>query len=359
MRPNHGRIIFFLLLPYLLFAKHYWELKQSKLNLYVGEATLLKYTCYFDDEAYGTSIDMKIPKEHPDYVLQPYRESERVVDDKRQKLFQYVLFPKKSGLVDVVFNAKLRKTSRAQVENAVIGRDNVEYYQFETTEDTLPLIRLHVKRSPTVLVGDFSLHVELDKEELSSFEPLHVSIKVEGVGNLDQFKPYDIEIEGADIFKEKPENDFYLSADGFKGTITQKFAIVSENNFTLPAFTLNFFNPKTEKKEHLLFKQKSLHVKQAFKKSELLDKVEQESSLFSWTFLYYFLTLLSGVFIGWYAHMYFLRVQKKKRESAFMKAKDAKTLLTHLALKGGYDDLIARAEKEQWTLSKIEKMIES
>jgi hypothetical protein len=355
MRVNRGKIVILLLMPFILFAQHRWEIKESKLELFVGEATLLNYTCYFDDEAYGTSIDMQIPKDHADYILEPYSESEKVVDDKRQKLFQYVLFPKKSGEVDVLFNAKLRKTSRAQVENAVIGRDNVEYYQFETTQDRLPVIHLHVKESPTRLVGDFSLHVKLDKESLTSFEPLHVSVVIKGSGNLNEFIPFDINIEGVDIFKEKPQNSYQLTKEGFKGKITQKFALVSEHDFTLPPFTLEFFNPKTEKREKLVFKERLLHVKEAFKKEQLLDKVEEDGGIFSISLLYYFLTLLSGVALGWYAHIYFLKFKTKERDKNLIKAKDAKTLLTHLALKGGYDSLIERAEKESWSLKKIEK----
>ncbi|MEA1920962.1 MAG: hypothetical protein U9N52_14070 [Campylobacterota bacterium] len=356
MRVNLGKIVVLLLAPMLLFSAHRWELEVSKTELVLGEATLLSYTCFFDSEAYGTSIDMAIPKEHDDYSIEVYKESERVIDDKRQNLFQYVLFPKRSGVIDVVLSAGLRKTSREQVENAVIGRDNVEYYQFEKTQDILPLTRLHVKPSPSKLVGDFALHVELNKEELSSFEPLHVSITFEGVGNLNHYKPFDLELENVDIFTEQSKRDYYLTPEGFKGSITQKFAIVSDHNFTLPPFLVTTFNPTSGKERHLEFKSKVLHVRPSFTKEELLDPPsEDEVALWSWTYLYYFLTLVLGIFLGWYARLYVMNTKQKPKK--FSQAKDAKSLLTHLALQGGHEKLIEKAENEQWSLKQIEKAL--
>jgi hypothetical protein len=357
MRLNLGRVIVILLAPLFLFGGHHWELEVSKSKLVKAEATLLRYSCFFDDEAYGTSIKMDVEKEHDDYTLYVYKESERIIDDKRQNIFEFVIFAKRAGEIKINPKVKLRKTSRQQIENATVGRDNpVGYYQFDDTIESLPVALLHVKDISSDLVGDFSLHVSLDKRELSAYEPLHVSIKLEGVGNLDRFKPFDLKIKNCDIFKEKPEKNYRLTKEGFKGSITQKFAIVSDSDFTLPEFSLRVYDIKTAKETYLRYESKSLHVKPAYKKEELLDKPEKDN-IFSWTWLYYTLTLISGIVLGWYAHIYILRIHTKKRD--IFKPKDVKTLLTHLALKGGYEELIEKAENEKWSMKQIQNALES
>ncbi|MEA3522718.1 MAG: hypothetical protein U9R50_07065, partial [Campylobacterota bacterium] len=350
MKLNLGKYLLILLLPLLLNAAHRWELEVSKTDLVIGEATLFSYTCFFEGEAYGTSIDIEIPAEHDDYSIEVYKVSENIINDNRQNHFQYVVFPKRSGEIEVSLKAELRKTSREQVENAVIGRDNVEYYQFEKAEDTLPSTSLHVSPIQTQLVGDFALHVRLDKEKLSAYEPLHVSIIFEGIGNLDQYKPFELDIASTDIFREKPERKYRLTPEGFKGSITQKFAIVSDTNFTFPKFSLEIYNSKLGKNQHLITHEKALHVKPAFAKKELLDPPQEDEEKplnFSW--IYYFLTLVTGVILGWYAKLYLAQYHNEKKQKSFTQAKDAKTLLTHLALEGGHEKLIEQAQNEKWS----------
>ncbi len=356
MRQNLGKYLLFLLLPLLLNASHRWELEVSKLDLVVGEATLLSYTCFFEGEAYGTSIDIEIPKEHDDYSIVMYKSRENIINDNRQNHFQYLIFAKHSGEIAVSLKAKLRKTSREQVENAVIGRDNVEYYQFEEVEDNLPLATLHVRAVSAALVGDFSLHVSMDKEELSSYEPLHVNITFEGLGNLDAYKAFELNIANVDIFREKPKRSYHVTPEGFKGSITQKFAIVSDKNFTIPAFSLEVYNPKTATKTTLKSKEKTFHVSAPFKKESLLDPIQDDDYRpFDWSWIYYLLTLTTGLMMGWYAHVYLIQYRSSTKNRNLTQVKDAKSLLVHLAIQGGYERLIAKAEKEQWSLKKIQK----
>jgi len=359
MKSNLGNYLLFLLLPLLLNASHRWELEVSKLDLVVGEATLLSYTCFFEGEAYGTSIDIEIPEQHNDYSIEVYKVRENIINDNRQNHFQYVVFPKRSGEIEVSLKAELRKTSREQVENAVIGRDNVEYYQFEKAQDTLPSISLHVAPVSAKLVGDFALHVSTDKEELSAYEPLHVSITLEGIGNLDIYKPLELNIENVDIFQEKPERNYRLTPEGFKGSVTQKFAIVSDKNFSLPAFSLEVYSPKKARGQHLSSKKKSLHVRPSFKKKTLLDPLQDDDyKPWSWSWIYYLFTLISGILVGWYAHLYLIQYKSSMKNKRVMQVKDAKTLLTHLALEGGHEVLIEKAQAECWSMKQILKAME-
>ena len=90
-------------------------------------------------------------------------------------------------------------------------------------------------------IGDFSINASIDKREINPNEAVNVTIEVKGEGNLEditKFKPY---IKGVSVFDEKP----VVLGNKFQ----EKLALVGDNDFVVPAFSLTFYNPKTKKKE--------------------------------------------------------------------------------------------------------------
>lgn len=82
-------------------------------------------------------------------------------------------------------------------------------------------------------IGDFSISAKVDKQEINPNEAVNVTIEVSGKGNLEditKFKPY---IANVSVFDEKP----VVNGDRF----VEKIALVGDNDFIIPAFTLEFF----------------------------------------------------------------------------------------------------------------------
>jgi len=300
MRPNHGRFLGLILLltSVFLFADepYVWTLKTTKSSVYVNEAVEIEYTCSFQDQAYLHVIEFTPKDETAYYRLLPLGVIEKTRDGRRSDTYRYVLFPKQAGQKVFAFSALMRKTTQASIENSVIGRDNVEEYSFQDTKVALPAVALEVVGHQEKMTGRFMLNVTLDKREVKAYEPVHLDIQVSGEGDFDQMQDFQLMIDGVEAFSEPGEKHYALTKTGFKGTWEQKFSLVGAADFTINPIELSYFD--IGKKERVLLRSETFNVtvQEAYSKEELLDDVEDESSSWwSWWYLNYLFTFLTGV----------------------------------------------------------------
>ncbi len=91
------------------------------------------------------------------------------------------------------------------------------------------------------LVGNFDITIKVDKTVIHPNEAVNAVLTIKGDGNvedLEAFKPY---IQNANVFAEKP------IVDEKNGIFTQKIAFVGDSSFTIPSFSIRYFDPKTKK----------------------------------------------------------------------------------------------------------------
>ena len=102
------------------------------------------------------------------------------------------------------------------------------------------------------LVGEFTISAKADKTQINPNEAVNVNIQVNGSGNLEDIKSFKPYIQGVSVFDEK------ISIKGLQ--LTQKLALVGDDDFVVPPFTLKFFNPKTKKLETVSTKEIKIDV---------------------------------------------------------------------------------------------------
>ncbi len=339
MRQSRGSIwgVIFLFFASFLYGSgpYAWSLKTNKSGVYVNEAVEIEYTCSFEDKAYLYVIEFSPEGETEEYRMLSLGETESIKDGKRINTYRYVLFPKKAGQKEFRFTALMRKTTKASIEHSVIGRDNVEGYTFTDKKVVPPVIELEVLDHRERMTGRFALNVTLDKSEAKAYEPVHLDVHVRGEGDFDQMKDINLSIDGVKIFSEAGEKHYRLTEEGFKGEWEQKFSLVGEKSFVIRPIELAYFD--IVKKERVVLRSEAfeVEVKEGYKREELLDEVSQkESSIgWSWTYLYYLLTFISGVLIGRFAAQ-FKRVRKEPKgfEAEIGACRSVKSLLTKLVM---------------------------
>ena len=89
------------------------------------------------------------------------------------------------------------------------------------------------------LIGDFSIKAIADKSKINSNEALNVIVEVDGIGNLEDIKSFKPYIDGVSVFDEK------IVIKGNK--LTQKLAFVADKDFTIPPFSLKYFDTNSSK----------------------------------------------------------------------------------------------------------------
>lgn len=280
-----------------------WSLNINKSHAYVNEAIAFEYSCDFEDTAYLHVIELNIVGENDRYRLLSLGEVETIKDGKRRNVYRYVLFPKKAGEQTFPFKVLMRKTTQASIENSVIGRDNVQGYEFVDHTMDLPPVTLEVLDHKEKMTGRFALRVELDKTDVKAYEPVHLDVHLEGEGDFDQMQDMVLNIEGVTIFSEAGEKRYNLTPEGFKGEWEQKFSLVAKEDFTIEPIELAYFD--IDKKERIVLRSERFNVKvsEGYKREELLDDVADEADTpwWSWSYLNYLFTFIAGVLLGRYS----------------------------------------------------------
>ncbi|HUH41927.1 MAG TPA: hypothetical protein VLZ29_02300 [Sulfurimonas sp.] len=297
MKKNLGRVFLIttLFLQLSLFASSYeWSSFVSKKSAYVNEPIYLKYVCTFNDQAELQSIEFNPSGDYEKYRVDILKISSNIVDGKKTDSYEFVLFAKKAGELDISFEAVMKKTTKESIKETNLGRDNFKIEQ--ATKETIKqeTFRVEIKETSSPLVGDFTLVLNKKEPHVKAHEPYHLSISIRGRGNFEAIEPLTFEIEGVRIFAGDIALKKELSMDGIHGELSQKFAFVSDRNFTIPKQEITYFSLKDEKEQKLIIDAIDVSVEDGFVKEELLDNVDEQKWQFDFSYLYYLLVFIAG-----------------------------------------------------------------
>lgn len=304
MKRNRGRVWFLLLwlIPLGVEASsaYRWSAEASMHRMALHEAVRLTYVCRFDSEALEYLITFDPPRETDSYRLLLESAAEHNPGGKRVDTYRFILFPKKAGALHLAFSAAMGHTSRASIENTVIGRDNVEKLEYTTRNVALPTLDLEVIDHTNRYAGQLTLDVDVDKNMTNAFAPVQVRVAVEGHGNMDTIPPYRLMIPGVRIFGDAPTKNIRLGDNGYAGSIVQRFALVSDRNFTVPPFKLTYFDTETNRTVALQSALVKVRVRPAAEAGEVQqpshDETVKTDGGTEW--LHIFIALIAGIVIG-------------------------------------------------------------
>lgn len=365
MKNSLGRFlgVFLLLFISSLSASSYeWSMSSNKKEAFVNEAIYLHYRCTFSDQAELYVIEFNPTIDTQNYRIDILREDEKIVNGKKISEYEFVLRVKKEGMFHLTLDTLMKKTNKDSIENSVLGRDNANYEEFTHFPLKQEELSLNILPSQSKIVGEFRLDVKESKRVVDAYEPFHLTLEVDGVGDFGVFEDIEYKIEGVKVFSESAIKSLVLTKEGESGSWKKRFAFVSERDFVIPPFELEYFDLGTKTLKTL--KQEKIEVKvkaPSFTKEELLDAKEEKFSL-NIEYLYYALTFLAGYLV---AKVEFLKTkQSTQKDTTFMqkvqKANSLEELTMVLALsnKKEYEALILKIERgELSSLSKAKKLI--
>jgi len=218
------------------------EMKIDHNTVYVGEAIDLNIRFKQKRNARAEEIQLGEPKLENFWI-----KKRKKVDHNREgnyivQTLHYQLFPQKSG--DYTIKAI----------QALIGRANQRGGGFNTPFFNDPFfgqqlnwqkiysndVKITVNALPNglELYGDFSIKAEVDKQHIQANRPVNLSITVEGEGNIDDVKKFELDFKHAIVYADEPK----ITAKKF----TQKIAIIADQNFSVPVLELSYFDKKTK-----------------------------------------------------------------------------------------------------------------
>ncbi|MEA1917350.1 MAG: hypothetical protein U9N42_07445 [Campylobacterota bacterium] len=309
MRVILGSLILFV----NLYASYEWSLHVNKKSVVQNESVEVTYEVAFSDDAYNYSIEFNPILKTQNYTLIPLSQKEFLRHNKEHKTYSFILQAKKS--LDLNLSATILKISNKAAKEGTLGRDNDinEYINALRVVQNLPLLTLHVKETNEEIVGDFALHVELSQKSVNSYEPLHVTLKLSGVGNFNDIEPFALHVKDAKIYEDKIEKNLKLTSGGYRGEIVQRFAISSKDNFEIEPFTLTYYDLKTNKIRTIKTKPYKIEVKKAEIKSDLKEP-KKESFRVDWlNVVNYIFTFIAGFLVA-ITYKNYTKTKKPKNE---------------------------------------------
>ncbi|MDA7818001.1 BatD family protein [Sulfurimonas sp.] len=217
-------------------------------------------------------------------------------------------------------------------------------------------LEIDVKELPSgvELIGDFKLSATTDKKEINANEVVNVTLEIIGEGNLEDIKSFKPYVDDVSVFDEKIEI--------LGNTLTQKIAFVAERDFTIPSFTLKYFDLKSEKVKTLSTKEIVVKVNNAKLKEKIEiqraeESVEQTPVSVTKEFdkLTLIITFISGLLLGILIMLF--KSYKFKKKDKKLSIKDPKNLLLKLVNHSDDEDvkmIVDKLEKSIYANEKLE-----
>lgn len=363
MRNSRIRLfVLFFVLSFEVFASSYeWKATTNKTSVYVNEAIYLHYSCEFSGRGELYVIDFNPIVSNENYTIKPFSQTSKILDGKRVNSYEYIAYIHKAGVVALEFDVVMKKTNQDSIENTVIGRDNGEYEEFTKTFLKQKALTFDVKQTTSALVGSLDMKIKTKVDEVKVYEPFNLEVIIKGNANFEQLSSLKFELENVKVFTQKPVQQLELSKEDSSGVWSQRFAFVSDEDFVIPEFEIEYFDLKSKSKKSLFSKEIMVKVDKAYKKEELLDKEEEGFSI-DYSFIYYILTFIVGFLV---AKIKFKKEQKlsskeQKLQEKIDSVKSLDELVFILILQNQkkYEQLIKKIEnKEITSLKEAKKLI--
>lgn len=310
----------------------------DKESAYIKEPVILTFDIKQTDYAKVMFFDFTL-KESEAYEFHRLDAKEEDSYQNAQVHYTYLLYPLKSGRIDIGFELIQKVTTKEDVAYSFSGdRDNVKGITTTDTSIGLEPLRLQVKPLPagTLLVGNFTLSHVLKRHEANAYEPIPFSVEIKGSGYPPVIKDLFTSTKEYTLFKEAPEINSIRSAKRTDNTVVYPMAISAAKSFTLDLIKIKSFNPKTQKSYTLTIPEQTFKITPVTS-STLVDKVDSPAPLkatdWSWvgTLLAYIVVFFSGFLtarsVQWY------KKEKIKHDpfiEKIMQTNDPKTLLALL-----------------------------
>jgi hypothetical protein len=235
----------------------------SRKTVYQGEQVNLEFSLYNRFQISGVG-DVQFPSFSGYWTEKLYDADKlnfqrRVVDGKQYDvalLKKTALFPVSSGEIEIkpmTMNVGLVQGPRDFFD--MFGTtQTVKVESKPVTIKVLPLPEEGKPREFTGGVGSFAIKASLDRTETTGSEPVNLTVKVTGTGNIRLIeKPVLESVPGLKILDPEIKDDIRVSEQTVKGTKTFRYPVIpqTDGKYVIPPVKMAYFDPG-EKKYHTI-----------------------------------------------------------------------------------------------------------
>jgi hypothetical protein len=215
------------------------ELKDNE--IYMGETTILKVTAKVKENLNIDKISL-IPPTFNNLSLKELPNKSKAYSEHGYTVNEifYEITPNKKGILElnniVMQIGILDRRNNYDSMFAMLGGG-----QFKWKKVFSNSLTLNVKEIPenTNIIGkDLIIKSFTDKKKVDLGNPINLTIKISGIGNLEDIDKFELKIKNVTIYTDEPiiKNKVFL----------QKIAIIGNSDFVIPSIYLKYFNKTTK-----------------------------------------------------------------------------------------------------------------
>ena len=334
----------------------------DKSSLFVGESTVLTLTFAQSKRIEVVDLALNMPS-YKNIWIKRLENAQKTYETKNEIIHEikYLIYPQKSGKI---------RLSPAKVEVKTLASSAYSFSVFSPTK-THDIysnhIDLEVQSLPSnvSLIGEFILSSEVSSLKVKATEPVSYKLKIEGYGNIEDFKGFDLKIDGVTVYENPAKIDKKLNNNNEEFTYEKTYSILSNKDFTIPSLSLEFFDKNIKKivtqktKEHKILVEGANNIQtpkleKAIKEKEIktVEKVVYKTSN-TQRILFFILGSLSTILI--FGLFYFVKSKKPKEDLPLVKKIKAtksknillKLLIPYLGIDERVDKIVFELEKNK------------
>ncbi|MDO4728299.1 MAG: BatD family protein [Bacteroidota bacterium] len=234
----------------------------SKTNPYLNEPISVVYKVYYNPQiGVSNPITNAIP-EFKDFWSQDINSKNNQPNKEIYKGKEYYSVVIKEVILYPQKVEKLQITPYTITVNTKLPTNKRSFYGTRVYRDverkiSTATIDINVKPLPEQgkpvdfngAVGEFDFVTTTDRTALRQGESVQMNISVEGRGNFELFAlPKPLTSSGLEVYEPKVLKDTYVTSQGIKGKITNKYTIIPQfqGKYIIKPISFSYFNPKTQ-----------------------------------------------------------------------------------------------------------------
>lgn len=209
-------------------------------KLYARDYSILNRIRKYDEPDFANLIAKFVSEKTEDNIRQEVVNGQTYVS---QELARYILFPQKSGKIEI---------DPFAIEVIISG-----YYGSEAVQLSSQPISLRVRDLPankpanySGAVGSYKLNASLSKDEVDANEAVNLEVEIIGSGNLNTLKTPKVDVsETIETYAPKRRDAFEARPTGMKGKIVENRVLVPQygGDYAIGPVRFSYFDPKEEK----------------------------------------------------------------------------------------------------------------
>ena len=230
---NLGKIVLLTFFPVFLFADVIFNQKVVKNKAYLNETIKVILELSVTNDLGIEQINFQ-KYESFDFWTKEFI-TKKVVKTENETIYSYEYLLDAKNIGEFVLPKQTIEITSQEIKRFK------KWQKVYSNEEKITILPLYENQA---IQGNYAINLDLDKAKFKANEPINLNLEIDGKGNIQDIKAFDLSLNEQMVYKDKPTVTKEFIDDSYQGKFTQKFMIIANKSFTIPSFQFEYFDLK-------------------------------------------------------------------------------------------------------------------